>query len=130
MPCPHCGSNRITNLQRTTALGYAVFYCKDCRRTFNERTNTPFNFLEFPTDIVFQVLLCRLRYKLSYRDVAEFFLVRGFEFTHETVRDWEERGWHRLWSFGPQLIEALLGNSCDYFKQCIQRKVAFFFLAK
>ena len=44
-----------------------------------------------PTDIVFQVVLCRVRYKLSYRDVAEFFLLRGFEFTHETVRDWEER---------------------------------------
>ena len=37
------------------------------------------------------MLLCRLRYKLSYRDVAEFFWVRGFEFTHETVRDWETR---------------------------------------
>ena len=91
MSCPHCGSNRITNLQRTTALGYAVFYCKDCQRTFNERTDTPFNFLKFPTDIVFQVLLCRFRYKLSYRDVAEFFLVRGFAFTHETVRAWEAR---------------------------------------
>lgn len=38
-----------------------------------------------------QVLLCRLRYKMSYRDVAEFFLLRGFEFTHETVHDWEAR---------------------------------------
>jgi transposase-like protein len=28
---------------------------------------------------------------MSLRDVAEFFLVRGFEFTHETVRDWEAR---------------------------------------
>jgi transposase-like protein len=44
-----------------------------------------------PTDIVFQVLLCRLRYKLSFRDIAEFFLLQGFKFTHETVRDWEER---------------------------------------
>ncbi|HEY9660669.1 MAG TPA: hypothetical protein V6C65_19610 [Allocoleopsis sp.] len=44
-----------------------------------------------PTDIVFQVLLCRLRYKLSFRDIAEFFLLRGFEFTHETLRGWEER---------------------------------------
>ena len=24
---------------------------------------------------------------MSLRDVAEFFLLRGFEFTHETVRD-------------------------------------------
>jgi transposase-like protein len=100
MNCPDCGSARTTRLQRTTNLGYAMFRCKDCCRAFNERTGTPFNFIEVPTDIVFQVLLCRLRYKLSFRDVAEFFLLRGFEFTHETVRDWEER-------FAPQLIEQL-----------------------
>jgi transposase-like protein len=33
------------------------------------------------------VLLCRFRYKLSFRDIAEFFLLRGFKFTHETVRE-------------------------------------------
>lgn len=91
MNCPHCCSSRTTELQHTTDLGYAVFRCKECCRTFNERTGTPFNFIEVPTDILFQVLLCRLRYKLSFRDIAEFFLLRGFEFTHETVRDWEER---------------------------------------
>ena len=89
MDCPHCHSTRFSTLQRTTSLGYTLFRCKDCRRTYNERTTTPFNFIEVPTDIVFQVLLCRVRYKLSYRDVAEFFLLRGFQFTHETVRDWE-----------------------------------------
>ncbi len=78
-------------LPRTTDLGYAVFRCTGCSRTFNERTGTPFNYIEVPTDIVFQVLFCRVRYKLSYRDVAELFLLRGFAFTHETVREWEER---------------------------------------
>ena len=77
-----------------------MFRCKDCRRTYNERTGTPFNFIEVPTDILFQVLLCRIRYKLSYRDVAEFFLLRGFTFTHETVRDWEAR-------FLPHFIDQL-----------------------
>lgn len=91
MPCPHCCSNQITKLQSTTPLRSAIFYCKDCHRTFNERTDTPFNFLEFLADIVFQVLLCRLRYRMSCRNVAEFFLVHGFEFTHKTTRDWEER---------------------------------------
>jgi transposase-like protein len=91
MDCPHCSSSCTTQRQRTTDLDYLVFRCKDCYRTFNERTGTPFNFIEVPTDIVFQVLLCLLRYKLSFRDIAEFFLLRGFEFTHETVRDWEER---------------------------------------
>jgi len=28
---------------------------------------------------------------MSFRDVAKFFLLRGFEFTHETVREWEAR---------------------------------------
>lgn len=91
MDCPHCSSTRTTKLQRTTDLDYAVFRCKEWHRTFNERTGPPFNFIEVPTDIVFQVLLCRFRYKLSFRDISEFFLLRGFEFTHETVRDWEER---------------------------------------
>ncbi len=77
-----------------------MFRCQQCHRTFNERTGTAFNFVEWPTDIVFEVLFCRLRYKLSYRDIAEFFLLRGFLFTHETVRHWEER-------FAPLFAEQL-----------------------
>ena len=37
------------------------------------------------------VVLWRLRYKLSLRDLAEMSLVRGFEFTHGVVRDREQR---------------------------------------
>lgn len=51
----------------------------------------PYNHLQFPTDIVLLVVMWRLRYKLSLRDLAEMFLVSGFEFTHEAVRDWEAR---------------------------------------
>ncbi len=58
---------------------------------FNERTGTAFNHLQYPTDLVLLVVLWRLRYKLSLRDLAEMFLVRGFVFTHEAVRDWEAR---------------------------------------
>ena len=72
-------------------LGYRTFRCSVCKSRFNERTGTPFNHLQFPTDIVLLVVLWRLRYKLSLRDLAEMFLERGFEFTHETVRDWEAR---------------------------------------
>ena len=74
-----------------TDLGYAVYRCPDCRRSFNERTGTPFHFLEMPTDIVFQVVLFRLLFKLSLRDLVQMFLIRGYEFSHETVRDWEAR---------------------------------------
>ena len=40
------------------------------------------------------------RYKLSFRDVAELLLERGYVLTHETVRDWEAR-------FAPLLAERL-----------------------
>ena len=91
MICPYCRPHQTQKLNRTTDLGYATLRCGRCRRKFNERTGTPFNYLEFPTDIVFEIVLCRLRYKLSRRNLAEMFLLRGCEFTHEAVREWEER---------------------------------------
>jgi putative transposase len=91
MKCPHCAATTMRKRAKKTELGYATFFCSTCRRTFNERTGTLFNYLEVPTDIVFLVVLWRLRYKLSLRDIAEMFLTRGFVFTHETVRDWEAR---------------------------------------
>jgi len=91
VPCPHCASPTTAEQLRRTALGYRTFRCPACRRTFNERTDTPYNHLQYPTDLVLLVVLWRLRYKLSLRDLAEMFLDRGFVFTHETVREWEAR---------------------------------------
>src|SRR5471030_1189978 len=68
-----------------------MFHCRACRRTCNERTGTPFNHLQVPTDVAVLVVLWRLQYKLSLRNGAEMFLSRSFTFTHETVRAWEER---------------------------------------
>ncbi|WP_239112463.1 hypothetical protein [Halomicronema sp. CCY15110] len=44
-----------------------------------------------PTDSVFQGRYCRLCFKLRDRDVAELFWLCGFNFSHETVREWSER---------------------------------------
>jgi putative transposase len=91
MNCPYCLSATTKEQNKKTSLGYRTFRCRGCHRTFNERTGTPFNYLEYPTDLVLLVVLYRLRYKLSLRDLAEMFLERGFVFTHEAVRDWEAR---------------------------------------
>ena len=91
MNCPDCRSAQTRKLSTSTDLGYARFCCRGCRRTFNERTGTPFNFLEMPTDIVFQVVLFRLLFKLSLRDRRHLFLIRGYDLSYETVRDWEAR---------------------------------------
>ncbi len=91
MPCPHCAATATGEQPRRTTLGYRSFRCRACRRTFNERTGTAFNYLQYPTDLVLLVVLWRLRYKRSLRDLAEMFLERGFVFTHEAVREWEAR---------------------------------------
>ncbi len=100
MPCPHCAASATIEQARRTALGYRTFRCRACHRTCNERTGTPFNHLQYPTDVVLLVVLWRLRYKLRLRDLAELFLPRGVVFTHEAVRDWEAR-------FAPLLAERL-----------------------
>jgi transposase-like protein len=100
MRCPTCASTATREQSQPTALGYRTFRCIACHGRFNERTGTPFNFLEYPTDIVLLVVRWRLQYKLSLRDLAQMFLERGFVFTHEAVRDWEAR-------FAPLLTERL-----------------------
>ncbi|GHO80147.1 hypothetical protein KSD_79180 [Ktedonobacter sp. SOSP1-85] len=100
MNCPYCLSTTTKEQHKKTTLGYRMFRCSACHHIFNERSGTPFNYLEYPTEIVLLVVLWRLRYKLSLRDLAEMFLARGFVFTHEAVRDWEAR-------FAPLLADQL-----------------------
>jgi len=83
-----------------TARGYHRFRCRSCSRGFNERTGSVFNRVQYPPDVVCLVVLWRLRYKLSFRDLAEMFLDRGVVFTHEAVREWEAK-------LAPLLSEAL-----------------------
>src|SRR6476659_495523 len=52
MTCPHCASTTTKEQTQKTTLGYRMFRCSACKHLFNERTGTPFNFLEYPTDIV------------------------------------------------------------------------------
>ena len=96
------------------ALGYRRFNCRACARRFNERTDTPFNDLQYPTDIVLLAVLWRLRYKLSFRDVGELLLERGYAVTHETIRDWEFR-------FAPLLVNRLRANLRTWFRKPLGR---------
>ena len=100
MTCPHCLSTSISKRQHRTSLGYRTFSCRACRLRFNQRTGSPFNDLQFPTDVVLLAVLWRLRYKLGFREVAELLLQRGFEVSHETIRNWEFR-------FAPMVSERL-----------------------
>src|SRR6185437_1626987 len=100
MNCPYCASATTKEQSQKTTLSHRTFRCSACKRPFNERTGTPFNFLEYPTDVVLLVVLWRLRYTLSLRDLAELFLERGVTFSYETAREWERR-------FAPLIREQL-----------------------
>ena len=92
MNCPHCHSSSTTEREGRTVHG---FRCWQCGRRYNKRTGTALN--RGPSDIVF--LFWRLRYKLSLRDLAEVFLVRGTVFTHEACGIGDAR-------LAPLLVEA------------------------
>lgn len=87
MTCPHCSATTTIERAKRTQFGYRIVRCSACRRQFNERMGTPFNYLEYPTDLVVLVLLWRVRSKLSLRELAEMVLEHGFEFTHEAGRE-------------------------------------------
>ncbi len=57
MTCPYCQGDATQELERATALGYRLFCRQPCRRTFHERTGTPFNHLQVPTDVALLVVL-------------------------------------------------------------------------
>src|SRR4051794_32960231 len=62
-----------------------------CGKQFNERSDTLLNRTQYPSDVIALVVLWRLRYKLSLRDLPEMFAVRGIVFSYEAVREWEAK---------------------------------------
>src|ERR1700712_4625766 len=91
MRCIGCGSSAVSERTERTAQGYRRFRCRDCGKQFNERSESLLNRTQYPSDVIALVVLWRLRYKLSLRDLPEMFLIRGIVFSHEAVRDWEAK---------------------------------------
>src|SRR3982750_132362 len=88
MDCVACGSAAVTERPGRTARGYRRFRWRDCGKQYNERSGTLLNHAQYPSDVIALVVLWRLRHRLTLRDLAEMFLVRGVVFSHEAVREW------------------------------------------
>jgi putative transposase len=91
MQCMECGFSAVMERAERTTQGYRRFRCRACGKQFNERSAGLLNRARYPSDVIALVVLWRLRYKLSLRDLAEMFLIRGIVFSHEAVRDWEAK---------------------------------------
>ena len=100
MDCVACGSTEVTERPEHTAQGYRRFRCRTCGKQFNERSGTVLNRAQYPSDVIALVVLWRLRYQLSLRDLPERFAPRGRVFSHVAVREWEAK-------LTPALAEAL-----------------------
>lgn len=87
--CVGCKGSAVFERPDLTAQGYRRFRCRDCGKQFNERSGGLLNRTQYPSDIIALVVFYRLRYKLSLRDLAEMFLLRGIVFSYEAVRQWE-----------------------------------------
>ena len=81
----------MTERPEVTAPGYRRFRCRACGRQFNERSAGMLNRTCLPSDVIAFVVFCRLRYRLTLRDLSEILALRGIEVSHEAVRDWEAK---------------------------------------
>jgi len=86
MGCVCCGSDAVTERPEITAQGYRQLRCRDCGRQFNEHSGGVLNRISLPSNVIGFVVFCRLRYRLTLRDLSEILLLRGIEVRHEAVR--------------------------------------------
>src|SRR5689334_17542950 len=91
MRCLDCGSAAMTERPERTAHGYRRSAAAHGRKQFNERSAGVLNRTQYPSDVIALVVLWRLRYRLTLRDLAEMFLIRGIVFSYEAVREWEAK---------------------------------------
>jgi transposase-like protein len=91
MACVCCGSAAVTERPERTARGYRRLRCRDCGKQSDERNSGSLDRTQYPSDVVALVVLWRLRYRLTLRDLSEMVLMRGIAFSHEAVRDWEAK---------------------------------------
>ncbi|MGI4793799.1 MAG: hypothetical protein ACRYG8_06880 [Janthinobacterium lividum] len=81
----------MTERAEVTARSYRRFRCRTCGRQRNERSAGVLNRTCLPSDIIASVVSCRLRYRLTLRDLSEILTLRCIEVSYEAVRDSEAK---------------------------------------
>ena len=89
MNCICCEPASVTGQPEVRARSYRRFRCWTCGRQFNEHSNGVLNRTSLPSDVIAFVVLCRLRHRLTLRNLSKIMALRGIEISHEAVRDWE-----------------------------------------
>ncbi len=69
----------MTERPEATARSYRRFRCRTCGRQFNERSGGVLNRTCLPSGVIAFVVFCRLRHRLTLRDLSEIMASRGIE---------------------------------------------------
>lgn len=81
------GPAAVTERPERTTQGHGRFRGRTRGKQSNERSGTPLNRAQHPSDVVALAAFWRLRHKLSLRDLPERLAPRVIAFYREAVRD-------------------------------------------
>ena len=84
--CPHCHDPH-TKKDGRTASGQR-YRCHGCRRTFTDRTGTPFAGYRWERDIIALAVHWYCSYRLSAANVRDLLAERGLDVSARTVLTW------------------------------------------
>ncbi len=88
--CSHCSATRTHKDGRDRAKKQR-YRCSACKRSFTERTGTPFKNHRWPREVIVMALRWYFRYKLSAANVRELLAERGMDVSRQTVADWVQK---------------------------------------
>ena len=90
MDCSYCKSKNTRLCKSKTELGYCQYRCRDCNTQYNERTGTPFNYIQYRTEVVMLAVHYYFRFRNSLDDVVELMAMRNIYLSHQTVHNWTQ----------------------------------------
>jgi transposase-like protein len=96
--CPHC-SSISTHKDGRDRAGRQRHRCFSCRRSFTDRSGTPFTNHRWPRDVIVMAVRWYFCYRLSAANVRNLLAERGIDVSRQTVADWAQK-------FGVLLAEA------------------------
>jgi IS6 family transposase len=99
--CPHRISSKARKDGRDRA-GKQRYRCSACRRSFTDRTGTPFAKHRWPHDVIVMAIRWYFRYGLSAANVRDLLAERGLDVSRQTIAHWVQK-------FGALLAEAARG---------------------
>jgi transposase-like protein len=97
--CPWCSSTPVKKDGHDSPLSQR-FRCHSCRRTFTDRTTTPFAGHRWPLDVIVTAVRWYLLYRLSAANVRDLLAERNIDVSARCVLRWVQK-------FGPLLAEGV-----------------------